>query len=42
MQEGCAMGGNVFLAPHWRQIDPDLDPDGNPPVVTRTQRRKKS
>lgn len=41
MQEGCDLGGNVFLAPHWRQIDPDLDEGNNLPVTTRVRRRKK-
>lgn len=40
MQEGCALGGNVFLAPDWSQIDPDRDDEDDRPVPARARRRR--
>ena len=40
MQEGCPLGGNVFLAPDWPQIDPDRNETNDPPVRARTRRRR--
>ena len=39
-QEGCPLGGNVFLARDWPQIDPDRDEEGDRPLPMRARRRK--
>ncbi|UFM64676.1 TniB family NTP-binding protein [Paracoccus sp. MA] len=41
LQEGCPLGGNVFLAPDWPQIDPDQDEADDRPVSVRARRRRK-
>lgn len=40
MQEGCPLGGNVFLAPDWPQINPDRDEADASPARTRSRRRR--
>lgn len=37
MQEGCALGENIFTAPDWRQIDPDRGDDDE--IVERPRRQ---
>lgn len=41
MQEGCPLGGNVFLAPDWPQIDPDRSEEDAFPLPERARRRRK-
>lgn len=41
MQEGCALGSNVFLAPDWPQIDPDRGEMLDLPAAGRKRRRSR-
>lgn len=38
LQEGCPLGGNIFLAPDWSRIDPDAEDDTL--VIPRRRRRR--
>lgn len=38
LQEGCPLGGNIFLAPDWSRIDPDAEDDT--PVIPHRRRRR--
>lgn len=41
MQEGCPLGGNVFLARDWPQINPDRDEEDDFALPARARRRRR-
>ncbi|WP_158644596.1 TniB family NTP-binding protein [Paracoccus jeotgali] len=40
MQEGYSFESNIFLAPHWADLDPNEDPDAPIPVTKRKKRKR--
>jgi len=37
---GYSFESNIFLAPHWADLDPDEDPDAPIPVTKRKKRKR--